>query len=145
LTGSNAIVLVGGADADRLTAAQHATMTGGAGADIFVLTTPGTLAAPDTNTITDFTHGTDKITFSDTGFSLKLSGASATPKALPSTLFVSNSTGRFTSTAQRFAYNTTTGALDHDSKGNTAGSAKELIATLTGHPTLTASDLSFVS
>jgi Ca2+-binding RTX toxin-like protein len=145
LTGSNQVVLVGGSGNDVLTVAQHATMTGGGGADTFVLTTPGTLALPDTNTITDFVHSIDKIAFSDAGFKLSLAGATSTPKALPATLFASNSTGSFSSATQRFAYNTTTGALYYDSKGDTPGSSRQLVATLSGHPTLTASDLYFVS
>ena len=145
VTGTNAVVLVGGAGADVLTAARHATMTGGAGADIFALTTPGTLAAPDTNTIKVFTPSTDKITFSDAGFSLGLSGASSTPTALPSNLFTSNTTGNASSGTQRFIYNTTSGNLFYDADGSGAGSSPQLSATLTGHPTLTASDLFFVS
>jgi Ca2+-binding RTX toxin-like protein len=145
VTGSSQVALVGGAGNDVLTAGQHATMTGGAGADVFGLTTLGTLAAPDTNTIADFTHSTDKITFSDAGFSLGLSGASSTLHSLPTTLFTSNATGSFNSAADRFAYDTANGALYYDSHGNTAGSSRQHIATLTGHPTLTAGDLFFVS
>ncbi|HEU0113123.1 MAG TPA: calcium-binding protein, partial [Thermomicrobiales bacterium] len=40
-------VLVGGARADILIAGQHARLTGGAGADQFVFTTPGAAARPD--------------------------------------------------------------------------------------------------
>lgn len=145
VTGTNAVVLVGGAGADVLTAAQHATMTGGAGADIFALTTPGALAAPDTNRIADFHPGTDEITFSDAGFSLGLSGASSTPTALPSSRFTANTTGQASSGAQRFIYNTTSGNLFFDSDGSGAGSSPQRIATLTGDPTLSASDLFFVS
>jgi Ca2+-binding RTX toxin-like protein len=145
VTGSDEVVLVGGAGNDVLTAEQHATMTGGGGADTFMFLTPGTPAAPDTNVITDFTHGTDKIDFSDAGFSLGLSGASSTPQALLPTLFTSNSTGSFTSAAERFAYDTSTGALFYNAHGNTPGSSSQLVATLTGHPVLAATDLFFTS
>ncbi len=50
----------------------------------------------------------------------------------------------FTMAAQRFAYDTATGALFYDGHGNAAGSTRLEIATLTGHPTLTAGDIMFV-
>ena len=59
-----------------------------------------------------------------------------------------NSTGSFTSTGQRFAYNTTTGQLVYDAQGSTPGSTQSLITTLfttgSAHPVLSASDLQFI-
>ncbi len=92
LTAPNRVVMVGGggsdtlkggAGADTLIAGPHAAMTGGGGADLFELTTPGTAAVPDTDTIADFTHASDRIALSNAGFGLGLAGASATPKPLP--------------------------------------------------------------
>jgi Ca2+-binding RTX toxin-like protein len=138
LTGSNRVVLTGGAGADTFVAARHAAVTGGAGADRFELTTPGTAASPDTVTVADFAHGTDKVGFSKAGF-----GLGAAP--LAETLFKANAAGGFTSSAQRFAYNTTSGALYYDRDGSRTGSSRQLIATLSHHPTLAATDLFFIA
>ncbi len=98
----------------------------------------------DTDTIADFTHASDRIALSNAGFGLGLAGASATPQALPASLFSPQSNGSFTTTAQRFAYNSTSGALSYDADGSGAG-ASRLIATLTTHPTLATTDLFFVA
>ncbi|HEU0113258.1 MAG TPA: Ig-like domain-containing protein, partial [Thermomicrobiales bacterium] len=124
-------VMLGGADADTLIAGPNAAMTGGGGKDVFELTTPGSATTLDNNTIADFTHGTDQIAFSKTGFAL---GA----KPVAATLFTANGTGHFTKAAQRFAYDTASGALFYDARGNAAGSTRLEIANLTHHPTLTA-------
>jgi hypothetical protein len=106
-------------------------------------TTPGSNAIPDTITITDFTHATDEIAFTNSGFSLKLSGADSTPRPLPVSLFLANTTGTFATTNERFAYDTSTGALYYGAHGS--GSSRELVAALSGHPTLAATDLFYVS
>ncbi|HEV2335370.1 MAG TPA: calcium-binding protein, partial [Stellaceae bacterium] len=138
-------ILVGGAGADTLIAGRNATMTGGAGADVFEFTTSGSTAIPDKNMVTDFVHGTDKLTFSDLGFDLGLAGATSTPHALPVTLFSSRTNGTFDAgnTTERFAYNASTGQLIYGANGS-ASSGFHTVATLTGHPTVTASDLYFV-
>ena len=51
----------GGGGGDTLIAGQHATLTGGGGNDRFELTTPGSTAVPDQNTITDFKHSADRL------------------------------------------------------------------------------------
>ncbi len=139
-------VLVGGAGADTLIAGRNATLTGGAGGDVFEFTTAGSTATPDTNKATDFVHGTDKFTFSDIGFGLGLAGATSTPQALPSTLFSSQTNGTFDAgnTTERFAYDASTGQLIYGAHGS-ASSSLLGIATLTGHPTVTAGDLYFVT
>jgi ELWxxDGT repeat protein len=129
-------ILRGGAGADTLIAGRHATMSGGAGNDRFELTLRGSPATPDRNTIADFRHGADKLGLSETGF-----GLGAAPKA--TTLFRANATGAFATTAQRFAYDTATGVLRFDADGKGGGSSPLTIATLTGHPTLSAADLFF--
>ena len=83
---------------------------------------------------------------SNSGFALALTGASATPTALPSSLFVSDGTGTFSSTSptgQRFAYGTSNGELFYSASGTTA--TEHLVATLTGHPALAASHLFFIT
>ena len=60
-------------------------------------------------------------------------------------MFSTQTNGAFDNSAARFAYNATAGALYYDAQGNTAGSSRELVATLTNHPTLAAAGLFFVS
>jgi Ca2+-binding RTX toxin-like protein len=140
LTGANRVIAVGGAGSDVFFAGGKTTMTGGAGTNEFVFSAAGS------NTIKDFTASTtNEIVFSNSGFALGLSGATSTPKPLPAGLLVSDATGAFTATTQRFAYNTTVGALYYDAQGNTTGSSRELVATLTGHPTFTATNLFFAT
>jgi Ca2+-binding RTX toxin-like protein len=117
-------------------------MTGKAGANQFVFSAPGA-----SNTIVDFgASSTNELVFSNSGFSLGQSGANATPQALPTTLFASNSTGAFGTTAQRFAYDTANGQLLYDAQGSASGSTPQLVATLTGHPAISAAtQLFFVS
>jgi Ca2+-binding RTX toxin-like protein len=141
---TNLAVLLGGSGIDTLIAGLHATLTGGLGADVFEFATSGSIATPDSNTITDFVHGTDKFTFSDIGFALGLAGATSTPQALPSNLFSSKTDGTFDNTTERFAYNATTGQVVYSDDGSGPDPSRA-VATLTGHPTLTASDLYFVT
>ncbi len=139
-------VIKGGAGADLLIAGQNAVMTGGAGANVFEFTTSGSTTAPDTNTIADFAASTtNEIAFSNSGFALGLSGATSTPKPLPASLFSTQTNGTFDNAVERFAYNTTVGTLYYDAQGNTTGSSRELVATLTGHPTFTATNLFFAT
>ncbi|MGH7065238.1 MAG: M10 family metallopeptidase C-terminal domain-containing protein, partial [Stellaceae bacterium] len=132
------VVMKGGAGADTLIAGPNAVMTGGAGADRFELTEKGTGKTPDTNTIADFHHDTDKLALSKAGFSL-----GSSPKR--ATLFTANASGKFTTTAQRFAYDTGNGHLYYDAHGDAHGSSRQLIATLAGHPTLTVGDITFAA
>jgi Ca2+-binding RTX toxin-like protein len=143
--------VVGGAGNDTINAAVVAagntvvfdaggntTMTGGAGSNEFAFSAAGT------NTITNFgALATNEIALSNAGFALGLSGATATPKALPADLFVSNAAGAFTATTQRFAYGTANGELFYSASGATA--TEHLVATLSGHPALAASQLFFIS
>jgi hypothetical protein len=146
--GHKAVLLGKGGD-DRIIAAQSATMTGGAGSDLFVFTVPGSAAAPNRNTVTDFVHGTDKLAFSNAGFGLSLAGATDAPQALPAELVSSRSDGAFDTgargAAERFAYNAPNGQLIFDADGNACGSTQLTVATLTGHRTVTAGDLFYVS
>jgi hypothetical protein len=139
------VAINGGAGADTLIAGRHAAMKGGAGGDLFEFVTPGSRAVPDRNTIADFAHRSDRIAFSDAGFALGLAGASGKPKALPARLFSVRADGTFNTGAQRFAYNTATGALLYDGDGNGASQAPRLVATLAHHPALTLGNLFFVS
>lgn len=141
---ANTAVLRGGAGADTLIAGQHARLIGGIDGDSFVFTTPGSVATPNQNIVTDFVSGTDTIKFSIAGFGSGLSGDTA--GALPAVQFGTSPTGGFSNASQRFVYNTTNGRLMYDPDGKTVGGAAAVVvATLTGHPTLALSDLFLVS
>ena len=139
-------MLIGGIGADTLTAGLHTAMTGGAGADLFLFTTPGTVATPDAHKITDFAHALDKLGFRDAGFDLGVNedmGTSALQAIAPA-LFSTHTDGTFAAGDNWFAYNTDTGRLYYDAVGSGAGHAPQLVATLTCHPTLATGDLFFV-
>jgi Ca2+-binding RTX toxin-like protein len=142
--GSN--TLNGGVGNDVLVAGLHAAMTGGAGIDRFDFTTAGTIPAPDTNTIADFVHATDRISFRDAGFNLGVAEGTGTValKPLPAALFSPNTDGSFAATGNRFAYDTAGGKLYYDADGS-GGAARQLVATLTNDAPLTVSDLYFVA
>jgi Ca2+-binding RTX toxin-like protein len=140
------VVLVGGGGTDILTAGWHAKLTGNAGTDQFVFTTPGSAASPDVNTITDFAHGIDKIVFRDAGFNLGADEGrgTATPQRIAKSLFSPDTNGSFATTANRFAYNAKTGVLFYDADGSGTADASQRIATLTHDPAVTAGDLFFI-
>ncbi len=136
--GTGADALTGGAGNDVFFAGGDTTMTGGAGANQF------TFADIGSNTITDFgKSSSNELVFSNSGFNLGLSGATSTPQALSSSLIGDLSTGAFTTTTQRFAYNQSTGQLLFGADGS--GGASNVVATLSGDPALTASRLFFVT
>ncbi len=141
--GTGADALTGGAGSDVFYADGDTTMTGKGGANEFVFTAPGA-----SNTIADFaTSATNELVFSNSGFSLGLSGASSTPQALSAsqaaTLFTSNTTGTFANTSQRLAYDTTNHELFSSADGS--GSTRHLVATLTDHASIAASQLFFIT
>jgi Ca2+-binding RTX toxin-like protein len=137
--GSGTDALTGGAGSDIFFAGGKTTMKGGAGANRF------TFADIGSNTITDFgASATNKLVFSNSGFNLGLGGATSTPQALSASLIGSLTNGTFTTGAQRFAYDQSTGRLLFDADGNGSG-ASHLVATLTLDPALTASRLFFVT
>jgi Ca2+-binding RTX toxin-like protein len=136
--GAGTDTFTGGFEDDVVFAGPDTTMTGRGGTNEFAFSAPGN------NTITDFAASpTNEIAFSNSGFALGLSGATSTPQPLPPGLFVSDSTGTFTATTQRFAYGTSNGELFYSASGTTA--TEHLVATLTGDPTLTASQLFFIT
>ena len=145
--GSGSNTLRGGAGSDTLVAGRSTAMTGGADADWFLFTTPGSLAAPDANKVADFGHAVDRMGFRDAGFNLGVDEGkgTATLQPIATSLFSTRPDGTFATTGNRFAYNKATGALYYDANGSGSGSSRLLVATLTTHPTLTASDIFFVA
>jgi Ca2+-binding RTX toxin-like protein len=133
VTGANQLVFTGGAGNDIIVAGSRTTMTGGAGANQF------TFAHIGTNGITDFAaSASNEIVLRNSGFNLGVDQGHGTtsPQHLTASVFVANSSGAFTNTGQRFAYNTTTGALSYSASGS--GSAGSAVVVLAGHPTLAA-------
>jgi Ca2+-binding RTX toxin-like protein len=143
VTGANTLVFTGGAGSDKIfLGAAIATVAGGAGSNQF------TFANVGAHTISDFASGTsNRLIFRDSGFSLGVDEGlgTTTQQQLNSSLFVSNAGGTFTSTGQRFAYNTTNGTLSYDADGSGTTSTASAVVVLTGHPSLSASSLFFTS
>ncbi|AFY61162.1 cellulose binding domain-containing protein [Synechococcus sp. PCC 6312] len=134
--------LNGGLSADRLIGgAGNDTLIGGPGNDL-LMGGPGhdyfrfNSRTEGMDTISDFSKGmgnTDKIQVLASGF-----GGGLGAGILPSNRFVLGTVA--TSTAQRFIYNQSTGALFFDPDG-LGGTAATQIATLTNKLSLTASDI----
>jgi hypothetical protein len=140
--GAGPDVLTGGAEEDVFYAGRETTMAGGTGTNEFIFTAAGK------NVIKDFTvSSTNELVFSDAGFDLGLSGATSTPEQLTpgeaTVLFVADKHGTFTDASQRLAYDTTTGQLFASSDGS--GGTKHLVATLSDHATINASQLFFIT
>ncbi len=115
------------------------TLTGGAGADVFVFDTA--TGSTNVDTITDFTSASDKIQLSKTIFT----AAGTTGDLLSGAFWSGAGVVAGHDADDRFVYNTTTGNLYYDADGNGAGLAV-LIATLgtTTHPDLLYSNLQVI-
>jgi serralysin len=111
------------------------TLWGGVGSDTFVFRDMGTANA---DRVADFVSGTDKLHLDDAAFTaLGAEGAFSAGDAR----FAAGA--GFTSAqdaSDRVVYDTSTGSLYYDADGNGAGAA-QLIATFTGNPSITATDI----
>jgi Ca2+-binding RTX toxin-like protein len=111
------------------------TLWGGVGTDTFVFRDMGTANA---DRVADFVSGTDKLHLDDAAFTaLGAAGAFSAGDAR----FAAGA--GFTSAqdaSDRVVYDTSTGRLYYDADGNGAGAA-QLIATFTGNPSITATDI----
>lgn len=137
LSGMNgADTLSGGGGGDTVNGGGgHDSLTGGAGADKFVFNAAA--KATNSDTIVDFSHAQhDKIQLENSVFTALGTGTGA----LAGAKFWASTTGAAHDADDRITYNTTTGQLYYDNDGN-GSHAKILIATLTGHPALVASDI----
>jgi Ca2+-binding RTX toxin-like protein len=133
--GGGTDTLTGGAGADIFFAGGKTKMTGHGGANRF------TFADIGANTITDFAaSASNMIVLRDSGFNLGIDEGLGTGSAkhLAASVFVANSTGSFTTTGQRFAYNKTTGALRYDKDGSGGSFSASTVVVLSGHPSLSA-------
>ena len=145
VTGTNRLVFTGGAGADTILAGSVAVMTGGGGANQFTFSDIGT------HTITDFkASASNALVLRDGKFNLGVDEGlgTSTLQHLGGSVFVANSTGTFTNTSQRFAYNTTTGNLLYDRDGSGSTFRASSVAILSDHASLsagTAGNLYFVS
>jgi serralysin len=107
----------------------HDRLTGGAGADTFVFRSS---AAANSDIVTDFKHGFDKLAFDHATFDTLDAGD------LPVDAFFA---GKQAGDADdRFIYDQQTGRLFYDEDG-TGANAQVLVATLTNHETLTSEDI----
>ncbi|MCR0984980.1 hypothetical protein NRP21_23270 [Roseomonas pecuniae] len=127
--GEGGDTLIGGLGADRL--------YGNAGADAIRYGS----AAEGRDTIYGFVTGEDTIEVSAAGFGGRLEAG-----ILGAEHFTANLTGRATSAAGvgQFVYETDTGRLWWDADG-VGGSAGTLLATLSGQPALSASDIHLIA
>jgi Ca2+-binding RTX toxin-like protein len=138
-------LLDGGTEADRVAGsagndtlrggAGADTLTGGAEADMFHWANPG----EGGDVVTDFNLVDDILAFSAQGF-----GGGLNPGMALSARFAANATGTATQAFGQFVYETDTGLLSWDADG-TGGGAAVAIASFTGNPALTASDLTIVA
>lgn len=108
--GANTDTLIGGSGNDTLYGeAGHDTLTGGSGKDKFVLSSQEV----DSDTITDFVSGSDKIVVDAASF-----GGGLTAGGITDLQFESNTTGAASTADVRFILDTTTGELHYDANGS---------------------------
>ncbi len=124
--------LYGGAGNDSLSGgAGSDTMYGGAGIDWFIFDT-ALNSASNVDTIADFVSGTDKIYLNNAIFTSLTAGASVAP-------YLIYDAGPF-GDEDFLIYDDSTGALYYDGDGTGSDFDQFQIATLTGRPSLLASD-----
>jgi hypothetical protein len=143
--GSGTDSFTGGFENDTIYAGTgFGSYTAGSGSDTFVFIKDN---LPN-QTLNNFQVSTDDILVygihSSGGFDLGSTDNAlnpTTPTAINVADFVSNASGDFTASSQRFAYDTTNGQLHYSATGS--NSSESLVATLAGAPDLTASMLLF--
>ena len=120
----------GGGDDTIIGGTGHDVLTGGAGADQFYFVDK--VLAANADTITDFSAGADRLEFESGRFAaLGMAGQ------VDAAAFVTGTAA--TTAAQHLVYDNTSGRLYYDADG-VGGAAQVLVATLTGHPALSALD-----
>jgi len=130
--------LAGGAGNDTLDGRSgNDTMTGGVGADTFAFTTAS--SANNTDQVTDFVSGTDKLSLDNAVFTALGGAGNFAPGDARFVAGAGLTSGQDAS--DRLIYNTTTGQLFYDADGNGTDAALGIVATLQGAPALTATDI----
>ncbi len=132
---SGANTLSGGAGSDTLTGGGGKdALTGGSGRDAFVFLQKPVASSADT--IKDFVHHSDRLWLDDA----VMHGVGASGHALASGAFYRHSGAtRAHDASDRIVYDSHAGRLYYDEDGK-GGHAAVLLATLSGHPKLDASD-----
>ena len=135
-------------DASAVTATTRLTFNGGTGDDIVLAAAHNHGSAGEnqftfddigTNIITDFgANAANALVLRDAGFDLGANEGQGTAglQHLDDSAFTANSSGAFTTTNQRFAYNMTTGNLAYDRDGSGSTFSASSVAVLSGHPSL---------
>jgi Ca2+-binding RTX toxin-like protein len=126
--------LVGGAGNDRL--------TGNSGNDRFVYDTNAafTTASIGVDVISDFIHNSDKIVLDKTTFTA-ISSAVGTGFSIAREFAIVGSDAAAATSSADIIYNSVNGNLFYNPNGSASGfGTGGLFATLTGHPTLSATD-----
>jgi S-layer protein len=151
------IEVKGGSAADTLTTSTFATkLTGGAGADNFVVAAAvaNSTSNPVITTITDFTVGTDKITFADQG--TETFAATKVDVSTATALFggtvnaldlAATANGSTNAAITWFQYAGDTYIVEDRSASTTAFTASDIVVKLSGLvdlSTLTVADFNFV-
>jgi hypothetical protein len=136
--------IVGGAGNDQFTlTGGNTTLQGNGGDNGYFIDAASGLA-----TILDFKHGADYLDFKNTGFDLGTDNGMPAGH-LAASVFSANTNGTFATSGNRFAYNTSTGALNYNPTGSVTPADTVKIATLdmsnnmSLHPTITLTDLYF--
>ncbi len=121
------------------------TYTAGSGTDRFVFIQDN---LPN-QTLDNFHAGSDDILLygihASDGFDLGATDNAlnpTSPAAIDPSIFITNASGDFTSSDQRFAYDTSNGQLFYSATGS--DTSESLVATLTGEPAITAGNLFFL-
>ncbi|KAI5912865.1 choice-of-anchor L domain-containing protein [Thauera sp. 2A1] len=139
--GAGADKLLGGAGADVLAGGTGKDLlTGGGGADLFVFDTAPN-ASTNVDTLTDFTHLTDKLGFSMAVFD----GLGTTGTA--DEFWAAAGANTAHDATDRLIYNTSTGALyyDADGTGDIAAIQVALVGTGKAHPTVDWTDIQLIA
>jgi Ca2+-binding RTX toxin-like protein len=120
-------------------------LVGGAGRDHFVFNdSPNPFVAPPSATadlVVDFRSGTDELVFDDNVF--PTAGPPGEYVAQDPRFFAGPGATEGHDSTDRVVYNTTTGDLYYDPDGSGEATA-QIIATLQGHPTIAATDISII-